>query len=184
MWGNGPTEWCEHCRTVSGRCSWAGHLGAEVSVSPRDWLLSAPTPAPCVPGPSLHSRHWGAPQQREARQKQRQEELSTPPTPLGLQETIAESLHIARPLLHCILSCAGGRRGRGSTGPYTGDILDTLTVSAQPGNMGPAIMDTLAPFWCGGYDQVRMGEGFYSFLGGFLLAVWLSQSMALSFSGT
>ena len=62
--------------------------------------------------PSLHSRYWGAPQQREIRQKQQQEELSTPPTPLGLQETIAESLYIARPLLHCILSCAGGGLGR------------------------------------------------------------------------
>lgn len=118
MWGRGQTEWCEPSRTVSGRCNWTRHLGAEVSVSLRDWLLSAPTSAPgllvCpyVLGPSLHSRHWGAPQQREIRQKQQQEELSTPPTPLGLQETIAESLYIARPLLHCILSCAGGGLGR------------------------------------------------------------------------
>ncbi|XP_054947550.1 peroxisomal biogenesis factor 16 isoform X4 [Physeter macrocephalus] len=41
--------------------------------------------------PSLHSRHWGAPQQREGRQQQQREELSITPTPLGLQETIAES---------------------------------------------------------------------------------------------
>ncbi|XP_059787463.1 peroxisomal biogenesis factor 16 isoform X4 [Balaenoptera ricei] len=41
--------------------------------------------------PSLHSRHWGAPQQREGRQQQQHEELSVTPTPLGLQETIAES---------------------------------------------------------------------------------------------
>lgn len=53
---------------------------------------------------SLHSRHWGAPQQQERRKQQHQEELSISPTPLGLQETIAESLYIARPLLHCILS--------------------------------------------------------------------------------
>ncbi|KAJ8795916.1 hypothetical protein J1605_002678 [Eschrichtius robustus] len=52
--------------------------------------------------PSLHSRHWGASQQREGRQQQQHEELSVTPTPLGLQETIAESLYIARPLLHCI----------------------------------------------------------------------------------
>uniref|UniRef100_A0A8C6RSH6 Peroxisomal membrane protein PEX16 n=1 Tax=Nannospalax galili TaxID=1026970 RepID=A0A8C6RSH6_NANGA len=52
--------------------------------------------------PSIHSRHWGAPQQREGRQKQQQEELRTPPTPLGLQETIAESLYITRPLLHLL----------------------------------------------------------------------------------
>ncbi|XP_068412096.1 peroxisomal biogenesis factor 16 isoform X2 [Eschrichtius robustus] len=41
--------------------------------------------------PSLHSRHWGASQQREGRQQQQHEELSVTPTPLGLQETIAES---------------------------------------------------------------------------------------------
>lgn len=118
MWGNGLTEWCGPSRTVSARCRWPGHLGAEVSVSLRDWLLPALTPPPAslsypyVLGPSLHSRHWGAPQQWEIRQKQQQEELSTPPTSLGLQETIAESLYIARPLLHCILSCAGGGLGR------------------------------------------------------------------------
>ncbi|CAO2579818.1 Peroxisomal membrane protein PEX16 [Lemmus lemmus] len=52
--------------------------------------------------PSLHSRHWGAPQQRE--------ELSTPPTSLGLQETIAESLYIARPLLHLLSLGFWGQR--------------------------------------------------------------------------
>ncbi|XP_059959008.1 peroxisomal biogenesis factor 16 isoform X4 [Mesoplodon densirostris] len=41
--------------------------------------------------PSLHSRHWGAPQQWEGRQQQQHEELSITPTPLGMQETIAES---------------------------------------------------------------------------------------------
>ncbi|CAO2579819.1 Peroxisomal membrane protein PEX16 [Lemmus lemmus] len=60
--------------------------------------------------PSLHSRHWGAPQQREIRQKQQQEELSTPPTSLGLQETIAESLYIARPLLHLLSLGFWGQR--------------------------------------------------------------------------
>lgn len=67
------------------------------------WLLTC---CPCVLAPSLHSRHWGAPQEQERRQQQQQhqEELSVTPTPLGLQETIAESLYIARPLLHCILS--------------------------------------------------------------------------------
>ncbi|ELR47707.1 Peroxisomal membrane protein PEX16, partial [Bos mutus] len=52
--------------------------------------------------PSLHSRHWGAPQQRE--------ELGVAPTPLGLQETIAESLHIARPLLHLLSLGLWGQR--------------------------------------------------------------------------
>lgn len=61
--------------------------------------------------PSLHSRHWGAPQQREGRQQQQQrEELSIPPTPLGLQETIAESLYIARPLLHLLSLGLWGQR--------------------------------------------------------------------------
>ncbi|XP_045342590.1 peroxisomal biogenesis factor 16 isoform X2 [Leopardus geoffroyi] len=76
--------------------------------------------------PSLHSRHWGAPQQREGRQQRQHEELSVPPTPLGLQETIAESLYIARPLLH---------------------------LSAQPGPVGSAVVDALAPVWCRGRDQ-------------------------------
>nr|XP_030720456.1 peroxisomal biogenesis factor 16 isoform X3 [Globicephala melas] len=80
--------------------------------------------------PSLHSRHWGAPQQREGRQQQH-EELSITPTPLGLQETIAESLYIARPLLH---------------------------FSAQPGPMGSAVVDTLAPVWCRGCDQPEPPE--------------------------
>ncbi|XP_065801137.1 peroxisomal biogenesis factor 16 isoform X3 [Muntiacus reevesi] len=74
--------------------------------------------------PSLHSRHWGAPQQRE--------ELGVTPTPLGLQETIAESLYIARPLLH--------------------------SGSAQPGPLGSAVVDTLAPVWCGGRDQPEPPE--------------------------
>uniref|UniRef100_A0A8D1CA26 Peroxisomal membrane protein PEX16 n=1 Tax=Sus scrofa TaxID=9823 RepID=A0A8D1CA26_PIG len=61
--------------------------------------------------PSLHSRHWGAPQQREGWQQQQQrEELSIPPTPLGLQETIAESLYIARPLLHLLSLGLWGQR--------------------------------------------------------------------------
>ncbi|XP_062950189.1 peroxisomal biogenesis factor 16 [Cynocephalus volans] len=59
--------------------------------------------------PSLHSRHWGAPQQREGRQQQ-PELLSGTPTPLGLQETIAESLYIARPLLHLISLGLWGQR--------------------------------------------------------------------------
>uniref|UniRef100_A0A8C7B661 Peroxisomal membrane protein PEX16 n=1 Tax=Neovison vison TaxID=452646 RepID=A0A8C7B661_NEOVI len=61
--------------------------------------------------PSLHSRHWGAPQQRKGRQQQQQrEELSVAPTPLGLQETIAESLYIARPLLHLFSLGLWGQR--------------------------------------------------------------------------
>lgn len=60
--------------------------------------------------PSLHSRHWGAPQQQERRQQQHQEELSITPTPLGLQETIAESLYIARPLLHLLSLGLWGQR--------------------------------------------------------------------------
>ncbi|KAK1335714.1 hypothetical protein QTO34_003507 [Cnephaeus nilssonii] len=114
--------------------------------------------------PSLHSRHWGAPQQQERRQQQQQEELSITPTPLGLQETIAESLYIARPLLHCILSMGlpcwhlgVGIDGSEQGGPCAGDILDALAVSAQPGPMGAAVVETLAPIWCRGCDQVSLG---------------------------
>ncbi|KAM9659110.1 peroxisomal biogenesis factor 16 isoform 1-T1 [Trichechus inunguis] len=61
--------------------------------------------------PSLHSRRWGAPQQREGQhQQQQREELSVTPTPLGLQETIAESLYIARPLLHLLSLGLWGQR--------------------------------------------------------------------------
>ncbi|XP_004399628.1 PREDICTED: peroxisomal biogenesis factor 16 [Odobenus rosmarus divergens] len=63
--------------------------------------------------PSLHSRHWGAPPQREGRRRRQQqhEELRvTPHTPLGLQETIAESLYIARPLLHLLSLGLWGQR--------------------------------------------------------------------------
>ncbi|XP_034868540.1 peroxisomal biogenesis factor 16 isoform X1 [Mirounga leonina] len=82
--------------------------------------------------PSLHSRHWGVPPQQEGRRRQQHEELRvTPPTPLGLQETIAESLYIARPLLH---------------------------LSAQPGPMGSAVVDTLAPVWGCGRDQPEPPE--------------------------
>lgn len=60
--------------------------------------------------PSLHARHWGAPQQREGLKQQPPEELSAAPTPLGLRETLAESLHIARPLLHLISLGLCGQR--------------------------------------------------------------------------
>ncbi|XP_036115779.1 peroxisomal biogenesis factor 16 [Molossus molossus] len=60
--------------------------------------------------PSLHSRHWGAPQKQERWEQQHQEELNVTPTPLGLQETIAESLYIARPLLHLLSLGLWGQR--------------------------------------------------------------------------
>ncbi|MBN3270551.1 PEX16 protein, partial [Polyodon spathula] len=52
--------------------------------------------------PAFQSRHWGTPQ-HDNPPRRPEEELLQPPTPLGLQETIAESLFIARPLVHCIL---------------------------------------------------------------------------------
>uniref|UniRef100_A0AAR2KQP8 Peroxisomal membrane protein PEX16 n=1 Tax=Pygocentrus nattereri TaxID=42514 RepID=A0AAR2KQP8_PYGNA len=59
--------------------------------------------------PSLHARLWGVPN-RERKRRHQEEELQSSPTPLGLQETIAESLYISRPLVH--LACLGlcGRR--------------------------------------------------------------------------
>lgn len=56
-----------------------------------------------VLAPSLQSRLWGLPRKKNTSRNQ-EEELHSSPTPLGLQETIAESLYIARPLVHCILS--------------------------------------------------------------------------------
>uniref|UniRef100_A0A8C1UZT8 Peroxisomal membrane protein PEX16 n=1 Tax=Cyprinus carpio TaxID=7962 RepID=A0A8C1UZT8_CYPCA len=49
--------------------------------------------------PSLQSRLWGLPWKNK-KSRNREEELHSSPTPLGLQETIAESLYIARPLMH------------------------------------------------------------------------------------
>lgn len=86
--------------------AWLSSVPAHPRPSPRAQPLTYLLP--CVLAPSLHSRHWGAPQQ--------QEELGVAPTPLGLQETIAESLHIARPLLHCILSPGPGCDRRGQAG--------------------------------------------------------------------
>ncbi|KAI2653894.1 Peroxisomal membrane protein PEX16 [Labeo rohita] len=53
---------------------------------------------PLGSAPSLQSRLWGLPRKNKSRN--REEELHSSPTPLGLQETIAESLYIARPLVH------------------------------------------------------------------------------------
>ncbi|XP_023418788.1 peroxisomal biogenesis factor 16 isoform X1 [Cavia porcellus] len=76
--------------------------------------------------PSLHSRHWGAPQQRETPPKQH-EELSVPASPLGLQETIAESLYIARPLLHLLSLGLWGQR---SWTPWLlSGVLDVTSLS-------------------------------------------------------
>ncbi|KFP71977.1 Peroxisomal membrane protein PEX16, partial [Acanthisitta chloris] len=60
--------------------------------------------------PSLQSRHWGSPQQREESQSRRAEEMNQPPTPLGLQETVAESLYVTRPLLHLLSLGVWGQR--------------------------------------------------------------------------
>ncbi|XP_051953346.1 peroxisomal membrane protein PEX16 [Xyrauchen texanus] len=49
--------------------------------------------------PSLQSRLWGLPWKNKI-SRNREEQLHSSPTPLGLQETIAESLYIARPLVH------------------------------------------------------------------------------------
>ncbi|XP_077104527.1 peroxisomal biogenesis factor 16 [Siphateles boraxobius] len=53
---------------------------------------------PLGSAPSLQSRLWGLPQ--KMKMSRNQEDLHSSPTPLGLQETIAESLYIARPLVH------------------------------------------------------------------------------------
>ncbi|XP_073706629.1 peroxisomal biogenesis factor 16 [Garra rufa] len=53
---------------------------------------------PLGSAPSLQSRLWALPLKNKSRN--REEEMHSSPTPLGLQETIAESLYIARPLVH------------------------------------------------------------------------------------
>uniref|UniRef100_A0A8D0G7D5 Peroxisomal membrane protein PEX16 n=1 Tax=Sphenodon punctatus TaxID=8508 RepID=A0A8D0G7D5_SPHPU len=75
--------------------------------------------------PSLQSRHWGAPQQRE--EKQSQEEMDRTSTPLGLQETVAESIYITRPLLHLLSLGVWGQR---SWKPWLlSGILDITSLS-------------------------------------------------------
>ncbi|CAL8403830.1 unnamed protein product [Boreogadus saida] len=59
-------------------------------------------------GPSLHSRLWGEPSQDKRRNLR--EELNSRPTDLGLQETIAESMYISRPLIHLLCLGLCGKR--------------------------------------------------------------------------
>ncbi|XP_006124566.1 peroxisomal biogenesis factor 16 isoform X1 [Pelodiscus sinensis] len=77
--------------------------------------------------PALESRHWGSPQQREGKQNRRAEEMNQAPTPLGLQEIIAESIYITRPLFH-LLSL--GVWGQKSWKPWLlSGILDITSLS-------------------------------------------------------
>lgn len=60
---------------------------------------------PLGSAPSLQSRLWGAPSQKKRSSSLNGEKLNSKPTHLGLQETIAESVYIGRPLVH--LLCLG-----------------------------------------------------------------------------
>ncbi|XP_076012217.1 peroxisomal biogenesis factor 16 [Genypterus blacodes] len=60
---------------------------------------------PLGSAPSLHARLWGAPAQTKNRSSLKKEKLLSKPTELSLQETVAESLYIGRPLVH--LLCLG-----------------------------------------------------------------------------
>uniref|UniRef100_A0A8C0H472 Peroxisomal membrane protein PEX16 n=1 Tax=Chelonoidis abingdonii TaxID=106734 RepID=A0A8C0H472_CHEAB len=77
--------------------------------------------------PALQSRRWGSPQQREGKQNRRAEEMNQAPTPLGLQETIAESVYITRPLFHLLSLGIWGQR---SWKPWLlSGILDITSLS-------------------------------------------------------
>lgn len=65
---------------------------------------------PLGDNPSLQTRMWGAPSQRRSRGRSLNEKLHSEPTPLGLQETIAESVFIARPLVHLLCLGLCGRK--------------------------------------------------------------------------
>ncbi|KAG7473658.1 hypothetical protein MATL_G00098170 [Megalops atlanticus] len=85
---------------------------------------------------SVHTRLWGSPQ-LEQRQVCPEEELHLTPTPLGLQETIAESLYIGRPLMH--LFCLGFW-GRKSWKPWlTSGFLEITSFGLMN--------DTKSPFY-------------------------------------
>lgn len=61
------------------------------------------------------------------------------------------------PLRAASRPCGGGPDGEREGGPCAGDLLDILAVSAQPGPLGSAVVDTLAPVWGRGRDQVSPG---------------------------
>ncbi|KAG9334528.1 hypothetical protein JZ751_007527 [Albula glossodonta] len=72
-------------------------------------LRSGRTIRPLSSTPSSNIRLWGAPPLRQ-RETPLEDEFQPPPTPLGLQETIAESLYIGRPLVHLLCLGACGRK--------------------------------------------------------------------------
>ncbi|KYO21781.1 peroxisomal biogenesis factor 16 isoform A [Alligator mississippiensis] len=77
--------------------------------------------------PSLQSRYWGSLQQREEKQNRKTEEMNQAPTPLGFQETIAESIYVTRPLLHLLSLGVWGQR---SWKPWLlSGILDITSLS-------------------------------------------------------
>nr|XP_033784625.1 peroxisomal biogenesis factor 16 isoform X2 [Geotrypetes seraphini] len=78
--------------------------------------------------PSPHSRLWGYPQQQSERHKKRKTvEGDCLPTPLGLQETLAESVYIARPLAHLLSLAVWGQK---SWKPWLlSGILDVASLS-------------------------------------------------------
>lgn len=59
--------------------------------------------------PSMHARVWGSPE-KDWMSMQVKQDLHPSPTPLGLQETIAETLYIGRPLVHLLCLGVCGRR--------------------------------------------------------------------------
>ncbi|KAJ8247699.1 hypothetical protein GJAV_G00249300 [Gymnothorax javanicus] len=81
---------------------------------------------PLCSEPALHRHLWGAPRQKQ-RQGAPEEDPYPAPTPLGLQETIAESMFISRPLVH--LLCLG-LCGRKSWKPWLISALVEVTSFA------------------------------------------------------
>ncbi|XP_069479352.1 peroxisomal biogenesis factor 16 [Ambystoma mexicanum] len=77
---------------------------------------------------SSRARLWGRPQRHECeKSRKRVEERERTPTPLGLQETIAESIYIARPLLHLLGLAAWGQK---SWKPWLlSGVLDVTSLS-------------------------------------------------------
>lgn len=71
---------------------------------------SGRTIRPLGSAPSPQARLWGAPSQRKRRSSFSGENLHSRPTQLGLQESIAESVYIARPLVHLLCLGLCGKR--------------------------------------------------------------------------
>ncbi|XP_034745366.1 peroxisomal biogenesis factor 16 [Etheostoma cragini] len=88
---------------------------------------------PLGSAPGLQARLWGAPGQKKTRSSLSDEKLHSQPTQLRLQETLAESVYIGRPLVHCILVPSSHHSTR---------VYRRVDVSSSVSLKGKLVLDT------------------------------------------